>query len=189
MATQRTVCPGCGVRLPPTRLVLDRRLNATPECWHLYGEVAGFGLSRPELIVRFQQLTVDSYGAQHAGGESAPIGVAYGLVGLHLALDRGLSGLQVRDAHQRMGRPDGTWPDFDRPAGPRWLTVLQVAEAGVRADSAPGHARAVGDWAASVWRAWAARHGEVAALTDRLLATYLARLRPAGNRGGAARET
>ena len=73
------------------------------------GEVQGFALHHLQLARDLHQLTVDAYAAQHAprevGVEVPPISVAYALVGLHLALDRGLSGIEVRAAHQRMGNP------------------------------------------------------------------------------------
>jgi hypothetical protein len=118
------------------------------------------------------QLAVDAYAAQHAPpeipGDLAPIGVAYALVGLHLALDRGLPGVQVRAAHQRMGRPDASWPPLPAPAGRGAMTVFNVAAAGLMIGSVAGHAQAVRAWAASVWQAWSAQHVPVAALADRL---------------------
>jgi len=36
-----TTCPGCGLELPASGLPWDRRRNASPECWQLYGEVQG----------------------------------------------------------------------------------------------------------------------------------------------------
>lgn len=168
--TGETVCPGCGVRLPVTRWGLDRPVNASAECWHLNGEVVGFEMAHPQLVLGCHQLTVDAYGAQHAGGDTDRIRVAYSLVGLHLAVDRGVPGLEVRAVHQRMGRPDASWPDFPPRADPGPVTILDVAEAGVRAGSVDGHAAAITDWAAAVWQAWADQHAAVAALTDRALA-------------------
>jgi hypothetical protein len=119
------------------------------------------------------QLAVDAYAAQHAprdrGGAVPPIGVADALVGLHLALDRGVPGVEVRAAHQRMGRPDASWPRLLAPRQRGALTVLDVAAAGAMVDSPAGHARAVRAWAAAVWQAWADEHAAVAALTERLL--------------------
>jgi hypothetical protein len=116
---------------------------------------------------------VDAYAAQHAPRDREdailPIGVAYALVGLHPALDRGVPGVEVRAAHQRMGRPDASWPRLAAPRQTGALTVLDVAAAGAMAGSPAGHARAVRAWAAAVWRAWAAEHAAVAALTKRLL--------------------
>jgi hypothetical protein len=168
-----TSCPGCGLRLPASGLPWDPRRNASPECWQLYGEVQGFALGHLELVRDVQQLTVDAYAAQHAsrevGGDVPPIAVAYALVGLHLALDRGVSGLEVRAAHQRMGKPDPSWPRLPAPARTGAMTVFEVAAAGVMVGSVAGHATAVRAWAAAVWQAWAAQRARVAALTDRFL--------------------
>jgi hypothetical protein len=167
-----TTCRGCRLELPGSGLPWDPRRHASPECWQLYGEVQGFELRHLELVRDYHQLAVDSYAAQHAppgGGDVPPIGVAYALVGLHLALDRGLPGVEVRAAHQRMGRPDPSWPRLPAPTRTGPVTVLEVAAAGVMVDSVAGHARAVRAWAASVWQAWACQHAAVAELADRLL--------------------
>jgi Family of unknown function (DUF5946) len=114
-----TTCPGCGLELPASGLPPDPRRNASPECWPLYGEVQGFELEHPELVRDLHQLAVDAYAAQHAprgaAGDTPPIAVAYALVGLHLALDRGVPGVEVRAAHQRMGRPGASWPRLPAP--------------------------------------------------------------------------
>jgi hypothetical protein len=168
-----STCPGCGLELPASGLPWDPVRNASPECWQLYGEVQGFELQHLELVRDYHQLAVDAYAAQHAwrevGGDVPPISVAYALVGLHLALNRGRSGLEVRAAHQRMGKPDASWPRLPAPVRTGSVTVFDVAAAGVMVDSAAGHARAVRAWAAAVWQAWAPQHAAVATLTDRLL--------------------
>jgi len=172
MPAAMTTCPGCGLELPAAGLVPDPRRNASAECWQLYGEVQGYALRHLWLVRDLQQLTVDTYAAQHApagpGGGPPPIGVAYALVGLHLALVGGRTGLEVRHAHQRMGRPDPTWPRLPRPASTGSTTVFDVAAAGLMADSPDGHDRAVRAWAADVWGAWSAEHAAVAALAGRL---------------------
>lgn len=162
-------CPGCGLRLPATALSWDPKLFASPECWQVYGEVAGFELANRDLVVRFHQMAVDAYGAQHSGGDGRGIRIAYSLVGLHLALDRGWSGLAVRTAHQRMGRPQPSWPAFAKPRDGGTLTVLDVALAGARADSIAGHAAAVQRWAAAVWADWGPLHAEVVALAAQVV--------------------
>jgi hypothetical protein len=141
----------------------------------LYGEVTGFELNHLQLLP-LHQVTVDTYGAQHAGQDGRSIRTAYALVGLHLALDRGLSGHQVRAAHQRMGKPQTGWPAFMRPSDLGRLTVLDVARAGGRAGSVEGHAAAIAQWAEDVWSAWSGQHAVVSALTERLLRDFLARL-------------
>ena len=160
------------MELPASGLPWDPRRNASPECWQLYGEVQGFEMRHAELVRDYHQLTVDAYAAQHAprgGGDVPPIGVAYALVGLHLALDQGVPGLRVRAAHQRMGKPDASWPRLPAPERTGAVTVFDVATAGAMVDSAAGHAEAVRAWAAAVWQAWASHHATVAALTNRLL--------------------
>ena len=168
-----TICPGCGLELPASGLPWDRGRNASPECWQLYGEVQGFALNHRELVRDFHQLTVDAYAAQHGpcdgGGDVPPISVAYALVGLHLALDRGASGMEVRTAHQRMGKPDPSWPRLPTPERTGGMTVFDVAAVGAMIGSVTGHAEAVRAWATAVWQAWAAQHAAVAALADRLL--------------------
>jgi Family of unknown function (DUF5946) len=168
-----TTCPGCGLELPASGLPADPGRNASPECWQLYGEVQGYELRHLELVRDLHQLSVDTYAAQHAphdaGGDRPPIGVAYALVGLHLALDRGVPGVEVRAAHQRMGRPDPSWPRLPAPASTGSMTVLDVATAGAMVDSPSGHAGAVRAWAADVWQAWTPQHAAVTALAGRLL--------------------
>jgi Family of unknown function (DUF5946) len=162
-----SVCPGCGVELPATGLPADLRRNASEECWQVYGEITGFELNHIAELGRYHQLTVDAYGAQHANADGSGIRVAYSLVGLFLALERGMNGLAVRQLHQRMGKPGPSWPRFPRPDDTGRLTVLDVATAGARAGSVPGHAGSVTKWASSVWQAWSAQHQTVAALAER----------------------
>jgi hypothetical protein len=161
------ICPGCGVVQAAGDWIASGRGNASAGCELLLSEITGYESQHPELA-RCHQLTVDTYGAQHAGGGTKQIRVAYSLVGLHLALDRGISGIGVRTAHSMMGKPRPDWPVFDRPASPGTVTVRDVAEAGARADSVPGHAAAVTRWAVAVWGSFAGCRADVVALTDRL---------------------
>jgi hypothetical protein len=153
--------------LPVGAALESGRLSASPECEQLCAWVGGYGLSIPELL-RFHQLIVDAYGAQHPGPPTGAIRVAYGLVGLHLALDRGLSGTSVREAHQLMGKPRSNWPVFARLPVPATLTIADVARRGFEADDPAGHATAVFDWAKAVWASWRSRRNDVAALTESL---------------------
>jgi hypothetical protein len=166
---ESSLCPGCRLRLPASGLSWDPKQFASPECWQVYGEVQGFELAHLELSGRLHQLTVDAYGAQHSGGDGRGIRIAYSLVGLYLALDLGWSGLAVRKAHQRMGRPQPDWPAFVRPRESRSPTVFDVALEGVREGSVGGHAAAVQRWSAAVWADWESLHPEVAALAARVV--------------------
>jgi Family of unknown function (DUF5946) len=165
-----TTCPGCGVDLPANDWVPRVRGGASAECQELLAEVQGFELAHLALVRDHHQMTVDAYAAQHVTAVPGPAALqpAYGLVGLHLALDHGVPGVEVRAAHQRMGRPDGTWPVLAPPARRGEVTVFDVATAGLVAGSEEGHAAAVTDWARSVWTAWEPAQEAVAALTLRL---------------------
>jgi hypothetical protein len=161
-----SACLGCGLVLPDADRPQTERLNASAACQVVHDRVAAFEADHLPLA-RFRQLRVDAYGAQHAGPPTPAIRVAYGLVGLHLALDRGVSGTGVRSAHALMGRPGPDWPRF--AAAPRAeATVLDVAAAGADSGSSLGHAEGVLRWAVSVWRAWSTAHAEVVTLTGRL---------------------
>ncbi len=150
----RTACPGCGVDLPPTTSAEPSALHASPACEALHHEILGFAHEHP-VMLRYHQLTVDTYGAQHAGGPAPQIRVVYGLAGLWLSIEHDFSGEDVRAVHRRMGRPTADWPSFDPPAPPQhWLTVADVAEAGAHARSEAGHARAIAQWSESVWETW-----------------------------------
>jgi Family of unknown function (DUF5946) len=92
--------PGLRVGAARQRPTVEPPRHTSPECWQRYGEVQGFEPHYIELVRDYHQLAVDAYAAQHAsrevGGDVPPISVAYALVGLYLALDRRVSGLEVR---------------------------------------------------------------------------------------------
>jgi hypothetical protein len=151
---QRSACPGCGLVLLGDPAAEPARLHASPECEAVLAEVLGFEFQHP-VMLRYHQLTVDAYGAQHAGEGAPRIRVATGLAGLWLALEHDFSAEEIRAVHRRMGHPTAAWPAFAPPSPDRrWVTVLDVAEQGVRAQSGSGHAHAVEQWAESVWSAW-----------------------------------
>lgn len=153
------------MELPVGDWPLDRPTNASPACWHLYTDVAAHELHHVALLGRHHQLMVDAYGAQHAGPPSPAISTAFGLIGLHLALDEGWSGTAVRAAHQYLARRRPGWPAFSPPENPGALTIADVA-----ASTTPGeHADHVQAWAVSVWAAWHAEQDHVRALTDAVL--------------------
>ncbi len=142
-------------------------------CWQLYGEVLGYEAEHLSELGRFHQLMVDAYGAQHAGGPTPRIATAFGLIGLHLALEEGMSGIEIRAAHQHLARHFAEWPAFARPTRPATLTVSDVAAAG----SPEAHADLVQRWARSVWSSWDAAHERVATLVaERLPADVRGRL-------------
>jgi len=152
-------CPGCGVRLPASTWPVDRRRNASPACWERYTLVLAHEAENIIAVGRLHQLTVDTYAAQHPGPNVPAIAVPFALVGLHLTLDEGWSGLAVRGAHGWLAEHHRSWPAFEPPDGFGALTADRVARAG----SAEAHAHLVESWATATWAAWAAQHSRVRA--------------------------
>lgn len=164
-------CPGCGLVLPVTDPAVDTRgLRASPECLVLSGEVTAFGMQHPGILGRWHQTCVDAYTAQHVGPETRPITIWFALNGLYLVLERGLTGIQARQAHGRLANsvPSTEWSRLDPPSEPGALTVLEVALSATPAEQAGAAER----WGASVWQAWAHVHDDVRAMTDRQLAGW-----------------
>jgi hypothetical protein len=167
---QRTTdCPGCGLVLPFDASAPPIPMNASPECAAVYGEVSGFEFEHP-VMLRYHQLSVDAYGAQHPGPPTTSIRLGYSLAGLWLALEQGFSGDEVREIHRRMGHAEDWWPVFEPPVGREWrTTVHDVAEQGVRCGSSTGHATATRAWAEDVWRVWTRERPTVCGDVQRLL--------------------
>lgn len=124
-----------------------------------YNELCSYTLTRGDS--RFiHQHVVDAWSAQHADGESKPIGVAFALIGLCLLIERNWSGRQVQHAHIQLARRRHSWPTFALPRDRGSITAIEVmaAREGSERDSA------IHAWCASVWAAYADCHREVAAL-------------------------
>jgi hypothetical protein len=158
-------CPGCGLRLPVSDALADPRFNASPECLEIHGELTGYTVSRRDPAFIHQHL-VDAYTAQHVGPQSKPIGAAFALIGLYLALEKGYTGKQVQYLHMLLARRSKQWPTFPRPEGISALTVYDVLQA------APGEARdsILMRWAAAVWEIWAPEHERVRRLFEDTMA-------------------
>jgi hypothetical protein len=158
------VCPGCGLRLPDQDLDPADRFNASGECLKLYFELTYWTLTQQDG--RFiHQHAVDAYEAQHAGAGTRPITVAFGLIGLYFALEKGYTGRQVQLAHMEIGRTRRDWPLLEPPENPGKLTVSDVLGAG----SDPEKEEMLMRWASAVWKSWEPRHEWVRETTARIL--------------------
>ena len=93
-----------------------RYIGASPGCWAVYNELAEKEAGDFRFM-RYHQLTVDAYCAQHPGEPSpqAVRSVAVHLVGLYLQLERGLRLEGLYAARQRVaslgkeGKLDLAW--------------------------------------------------------------------------------
>lgn len=158
-------CPGCGVHLPISEAHADGRYNASAECWQLYGDVSAYTVTHGDRGF-IHQLAVDTYGAQHAGENVRPITVAFALIGLYLACERGYSGRQVQHMHMLLAQRSKTWLRFAPPAHAGAVTVLDVVQA------RPGEERdaMLRRWRQAVWNAWNEEHERVRSLMASVMA-------------------
>jgi hypothetical protein len=155
-------CVGCGAMVPNVEGPTHRYIGASPGCWTAYGK-----LSEKEAadfrFMRYHQLTVDAYCAQHPGEPSpqAIRSVAVHLVALHLQLERETPIEGLYAARQRVaslakeGRLNLGW--LEPPASMGGITVLRALEAGDPVE----YGEVARLWAGSVWGAWSAHHEAV----------------------------
>ncbi len=158
-------CPGCHVKLPDRNLDPPDRTNASGECIQVYSDLMCYTVAKqdPEFI---HQHVVDTYAAQHGGGPTRNITVAFGLIGLYLALEKGYTGKQVQQAHMKIAKIRKVWPRLEPPPEPAVLTVMDVLRAGTDGE----RDATIRKWMESVWESWADRHAWIRRTTDEILA-------------------
>ena len=164
MRGSMTQCPGCGLQLPDQHPDVPDRLNASGECFCVFSDLQCYTVVKqdPEFI---HQHAVDAYEAQHAGGPTRNITVAFGLIGLYLALEKGYTGRQVQLAHMRISKVRKDWPRPEPSDQPAFLTVMDVLyrETDEEKDAM------IRNWMTSVWESWGGRHEWVRETSDELL--------------------
>jgi hypothetical protein len=154
VAVGKSACPGCGLDLPRIDRVYDRKFHASAECWATFEEVIAREFQDAVLFGQAHQLTVDAYAVQHAGGSHPDKSVCVHLMGLYLAIEKGVPPADVPRRLQPLVVPR-TWPRLPPPEERAKLTVQSVA----LADSPEVHVQRVREWAAEVWRVWSPHHG------------------------------
>lgn len=162
-----SVCPGCGLAIPDHQCPPPDRFNASGECWQLFSDLSCFTVAGGDAEF-IHQHAVDAYEAQHAGGITRNITVAFGLIGLYLALEKGYTGRQVQLAHMQIAAIRKDWPRLDPPQQPAALTVRDVLRAGSDAE----REMMIRRWMAAVWESWEDRQEWVRETTDELLARH-----------------
>jgi hypothetical protein len=157
-------CPGCHAALPDRHLGPADRFNASGECWQAFSDLSCYTVAKQDKSF-IHQHAVDAYEAQHAGGQTRTIAVAFGLIGLYLALEKGYTGREVQRAHMQIAKIRKDWGRLEPPAHPAQLTVADVLMTGTDAERDAMILR----WAAAVWESWADRQAWVRETTDELL--------------------
>ena len=159
-------CPGCRLTLPDLHMDPPDRANASGECFQAYSDLMCYTVAKqdPEFI---HQHVVDTYAAQHGGGPSRNITVAFGLIGLYLAREKGYTGKQVQLAHMRIAKVQKVRPRLEPPLRPSVLTIMDVLQAGTDGEKDA----MIRKWMAAVWESWSDRHTWIRITTDKLLAS------------------
>jgi hypothetical protein len=113
------------------------------------------------------QHAVDAITAQQADERTKPIALAFALIGLCLYIEKGFTGKQVQQVHQRLAARKRAWPTFPLPSSRGSITAADVLT------QAPGPARdrAIQSWCAVVWAAYRDSHAPIAKLLPEYLAS------------------
>ena len=108
-----------------------------------YDEVYVYTIGRPGFVL---QHVVGAFVVQTANGDTKPMGVVFGLVGLYLHLKKQFSGRQVQEVHMKLGRRKREWPEINLPKDRGSMTVVDVlaVPAGAERD------QAIDNWCRSV---------------------------------------
>jgi hypothetical protein len=162
--TAMTRCHGCGLCLPDNHYNPPDGFNAVGECWQLYSDLLSYTVAKqdPEFI---HQYAVDAYAAQHGGGTTRNISIAFGLIGLYLATERGYTGRQVQRAHMQIARIQKDWPRLEPPARLAGVTVMDVFRAGTGSEKDA----MIRQWMVAVWESWTDRQEWVRETAGELL--------------------
>ena len=135
-----------------------------PTDQELYDQLAFYTLSHPDPAFLHQHI-VDAFAVQHAGEQSKPISVVFGLIGLYLFVEKGFTGKQVQKMHMQLAKHRRQWPALTPPKSQAGITVADVLTA------APGQQRdqAIRDWCAAVWEIWQPHRAYIAGLARKEL--------------------
>ncbi|MGI8583340.1 MAG: DUF5946 family protein [Chitinophagaceae bacterium] len=145
------ICSGCGLKLPNKNLLLSKGYNASGECNELFNQLSGYTLSLNNINF-IHQYIVDAYGAQHAGGITKNIRIAFSLIGLCLAVEHHYTGRQVQLVHMKI--PKQNWETLEPPKQHSLITVADV----LNVNSDWERIAVIHNWTKSVWQSWSLYH-------------------------------
>ena len=135
------VCSSCGIE----------------DCGTLRDQMSAYTLTHGGAEFIHQHL-VDAWAVQHAAPSKSNIGLAFGLIGLYLAVEKSFTGRQVQLAHMQLGKTKRIWPWFDpMPDPPRGFPRMTIADV-ARAEAGPARDQAIREWAAAVWESCGRAH-------------------------------
>ena len=148
-----SACETQSLTIGPSQRISDQKL---------YDQLALYTLELrdPEFI---HQHIVDAYAVQHAGPETRPIAIVFGLIGLYLYIEKNFTGSQVQRAHMQLARRRRTWTAPAIPPDQR----ADIGVADVLA-APPGFLRhdLIRRWCESVWRDWRESRAQITTLAQ-----------------------
>jgi hypothetical protein len=111
------------------------------------------------------QHAIDTYSAQHAGNDMKNITIAFSLIGLYYAVERGFTGKQVQRVHMLLSKQKHNWTALQLPNKPYSLTVSDVLKqkAGESRDDM------LRKWMYDVWGCWEHQHNWIKEISKILL--------------------
>jgi Family of unknown function (DUF5946) len=159
-----TLCTGCGAPVPAAGIAPDHAyIGASPGCWSIFVDLRGREASDPRYLAHGWSIT-DAYMVQHPGvpGRQSSQSVWVHLVGLHAAIELGMTPAEAIDLMRLTlaGRPSFPW--LDPPGSPCLATVADVATA----RDPDEYCAVVRRWALDAWRAWAPHHEAIRRLVS-----------------------
>jgi len=124
------------------------------DCSEALGELSAYTLTRLDREFIHQHV-VDAYGASHGGFQGGArirsnIGIAFSLLGLYLAIEKGYTGRQVQLAHMALARWRKQYPLPEGSPERAAITVIDV----MKTEAGEARDRMVKQWAAAVWESW-----------------------------------
>jgi Family of unknown function (DUF5946) len=154
----------CGAKIRG-KLIVVTAADSPRSDQELYDQLAFYTLELrdPEFI---HQHVVDAYGVQHAGSESKPIGIVFGLIGLYLHLEKNFTGQQVQRAHMQLARRRRAWTAPRIPG--QQTAAIRIADV-VAAAPGPERNAMIRRWCEAVWQDWQHARPMIAALARDLL--------------------
>jgi hypothetical protein len=130
----------------------------------MYSDLSCYSVSKQDAGF-IHQHAADAYAAQHSRGKTRNISVAFGLIGLYLALEKGYTGKQVQQAHMQIARLRKAWPRLEPPVLSAGMTIKDVFQAETDAEKDAMIRR----WMEAVWSSWEDRQVWVREMTEGLI--------------------
>jgi Family of unknown function (DUF5946) len=126
----------------------------------LYDQLAFYTLELRDAEFLHQHI-VDAYAVQHAGDDTKPIAIVFGLIGLYLYVEKNFTGRQVQRAHMQLARQRRQWTALPIPSEQR--RTIGVADV-LGAPPGPMRHEMIRRWCESVWHDWKANRSQITAL-------------------------